>query len=93
MAKSRKNCHDNTLDTGGPRFARPPVSSQGSWQFLRDFAMWDNWAGQKIYTTAVLDNSANRLARRPRARTTDARLEAGPRCFTDEWGVLLSDLR
>ena len=35
MAKSCKNCHGNTLDTGGP------------WQFLRDFAMGGAWVRQK----------------------------------------------
>ena len=34
--------------------------------------------------------SANRLARRPPAKTTDGRYEAAPRCFVDEGGVLLS---
>ena len=53
MAKSCKHCHDNALDTGGAF----PVSSQGSWQVLRDFVMRDNCVGQEIYTTPVLDTS------------------------------------
>ena len=45
------------------------------------------------YSTSLLAISANRLARRPLAKTTDGRREAAPRCFVDEGGVLLSDLR
>ena len=45
------------------------------------------------YSTSLLAISANRLARRPPAKTTDGRREAAPRCFVDEGGVLLSDLR
>ena len=56
MAKSRKHRHDNALDTGGALRAHS-VSSQGSWQMLRDFAIRDNWVRQNIYTTTVLDNT------------------------------------
>ena len=45
------------------------------------------------YSTSLLASSANRLARRPLAKTTDGRREAAARCFVDEGGVLLSDLR
>ena len=45
------------------------------------------------YSTSLLAISANRLARSPTAQTTDGRREAAPRCFVDEGGVLLSDLR
>ena len=45
------------------------------------------------YSTSLLAISANRLARRPPAKTTDGRREAAPSCFVDEGGVLLSDLR
>ena len=45
------------------------------------------------YSTSLLAIGANRLARRPMAKTTDERREAAPRCFVDEWVVLLSRLR
>ena len=45
------------------------------------------------YSTSLLAISANRLAERPPSKTTDGRREAAPRCFVDEGGVLLSDLR
>ena len=45
------------------------------------------------YSTSLLANSANRLAIRLLAKTTDGRREAASRCFVDEGGVLLSDLR
>ena len=45
------------------------------------------------YSTACLAISADRLARRPPAKTRDGRREAAPPCFVDEGGVLLSDLR
>ena len=40
------------------------------------------------YSTSLLAISANRLARRPPAKTTDGRREAAPRCFVDEGGRL-----
>ena len=45
------------------------------------------------YSTSVLAISANRLSRRPPAKTTHGPRQAAPRCFVDEGGVLLSDLR
>ena len=43
------------------------------------------------YSTSSSGISANRLARRPPAKTMDGRREAAPRCFVDETAVLLSD--
>ena len=49
---------------------------------------------KRFQSTLGLAISANRLARRPRAKTRDGRREAAPTlCFVGEGGVLLSDLR
>ena len=40
------------------------------------------------YSTSLLAITANRLARRPPAKTTDGRREAAPRFFVDEGGRL-----
>ena len=45
------------------------------------------------YSTSLSAIRANRLAKRPPAKTTDGRREAAPRYFVDEGGVSLSDLR
>ena len=44
------------------------------------------------YSTSSLASSANCLARRPLAKSTDGRREAALRCFVDEGAVPLSKL-
>ena len=54
----------------------------------------DSLLGVRYSTSLLLVAiTANRLARRALAKTTDGRREAAPLCFVDEGGVVLSDLR